>query len=249
MTLERILTVVLLAHAPALSAQPERAGSEEPAPRSSSESPPESGWARVRHPTLPVTLDLPDGASYRQVRSFPLGSPRGRGGRRWEFTLFGVRSLDEAGVRYHALEVALFRIGASTRGIEAAELARLSAHIRDPVAVESLLRRVLYASSPAVHLRDLGLEFVDGLAARRFEVDRIVARGTAAERPIEGEVVLIPLDRSSAMIVSARFDPKATPRERKVLFLRILRSIRLDAHPGGDLQAARTPAGPRRLAF
>lgn len=235
-TLARILIVILLAHPPILWAQPQLPKSGKAAP--------ETHWARIQHPALPVTLDMPADAATRQVRSFPLGSPRGRGGRRQEFTLFGIRSLDKAGLRYRALEVALFSIDAGTHGIEASELVRLAGRIRDVAAIESLVLHLLYETRERVELRDLGLEFIDGLPGRRFAVERLVAPGTPDERHISGEIVLLPLDRTSAMIVMARFDPKATPRERKALFLRILRSIRLDDRPSGALDAASPPAGP-----
>jgi hypothetical protein len=67
--------------------------------------------------------------------------------------------------------------------VEPDALASLAARIGDPAATESLLRAALW-SGRDVELRDLGRDLVGALAARRFAVVAIVARGTRDERRI-----------------------------------------------------------------
>jgi hypothetical protein len=183
-------------------------------------------WTRIQHPEIPVTLDLPDDASFQDVRAFSLGSPRRRDGRPVRITLFGIRPLDENRLRYNALEVALFWLTPQTAAVEEADLHALPRNLHDARRTEAFLRAVLHRGSSRTRFEDRGFELIDGAPARRATLSRVTAPGTRDERTIEGAVFLIAPSGSSALAVVVRFDEQATEHEREVLLPRIVHSIR-----------------------
>jgi hypothetical protein len=198
-------------------------------------------WARIQHPAIPVTLDLPGDASYQDVRSFPLGNPRRKDRRPIRLTLFGIRPLDENRLRYHAVEIALFWLTEETEGVEEADLVAMPRTLRRARHTESFLRGVLYRGPARVRFRDRGFELIDGAPARAADLERITAPGTPDERTIGGEVYLIAPSRRAALAVVVRFDPQATGHERDVLVPRIVRSIRFGDPDDEPLEVRRLP--------
>jgi hypothetical protein len=184
------------------------------------------GWTRIRHPEIPVTMDLPGDASYQDVRAFALGSPRRRDHKPLRITLFGIRPLDESRLRYNAVEVALFWLTQDSEAVEEADLRALPRTLHDASRTEAFLRAVLHRGAARVRYADRGFELIDGVPARRADLSRVAAPGTPDERTIEGEVFLISPSGRAALAVVVRFDPQATEREREVLLPRIVRSIR-----------------------
>lgn len=190
------------------------------------EAPVRADWVRVEHPEYPFSLELPEETAVYRTGKFSLGWPRSRGRERMEFTLFGIRPIPGPRVAYHALQIAFFWITDDAEGADAATLRTLARRTPEAHQVERFLRAVFY-SGMSVELTDRGSDRVSGHPARRTAVTWQAAGGTPDERPIEGEVILVPVSPLAALVVIARFDAAATSQERNEVFRRILRSVRL----------------------
>jgi hypothetical protein len=187
---------------------------------------PATAWKRVQHPTLPIWFEAPPGTTQKTAAVFSLASPWLDARGRPDFSLFGIRTVSEAGHAYKALELAFVWLTDALAGVEAEALVGLSRRLDDADAVLDLVAGALYAGRD-VELADLGRDRVGARPARRFEVAVTIARGTRDERGVRGEGALIPVSESAALAVIARFDAAATDDERERVFPRILRSIRI----------------------
>jgi hypothetical protein len=195
------------------------------------------GWARIQHPEMPVTMDLPEDASYQDVRSFSLGAPSRKDRKPQRVTLFGIRALDENELRFHAVEIAMFWLTDAVRGVEAEDLRSMPRSLHDAEATERFLRRVLYRLPARVEFEDQGLELIDGVPARRAALSRVTAPGTPDQRTVEGSVFLIAPSLDAALAVVVRFDPQSTRLERETMFPNIMRSIRFGSDDDDPLEA------------
>ena len=172
----------------------------------------------------------------RPATLFSLARPRSDD-RAWiDVTLFGVRLLEDRAATVQAVQFGFFWITDEFQGVDARSLAELFGAIDDASRVESFLRGAFYARD-RVEIEDLGGEFIDRYPARRVAVARTVAAGTRDERRVRGEAVVVPMTRRAALALIVRFDERSTDEERRGIFPRVFRSVRLLDSPDAPLQA------------
>jgi hypothetical protein len=160
-----------------------------------------------------------------------------------EVLKFGIRGVSFGDGVLYALEVAFFRVTAANVGVEERQLGLLHSHIERPEVAQELFRRAFLdhlapSGVPNARFRDLGAATIDGRPARGFHGERRVSWRVEAGRivPCEDcaygdyEIYVVPLDARAALVVWARFLAE-TPEERRVVFPRILRSIRIESAP------------------
>ncbi len=204
-------------------------------------------WIRVEHPELPLSFEVPDGTRLQGANVFSLGQAVRNDQRRVDVPMYGVRTLDERRVVYHALHFGFFWLTDEIRGADAERLRGLGGQIGDPAVVQAFLRGVFYRRHE-VDLYDAGRAAVGGYPARRVRIVWTVAPGTADERSVLGEAYLIPISETAALAIIARYDPAASERERTRLFPRIVRSIAIGPDSRDPSEQARARRRERALS-
>lgn len=186
-------------------------------------------WVRIRHPQLPLSLELPNRTAIEQVRRFPLAPMLLRDGRRPVITLFGIRPAGSEPDGAHSAEIAVLWLTPAFEGVEPAWLAALSERIKDPAYVARGLRQALYRRIPKVILADAGDDFVDGRPARRLSVSRRLRVKPGYPVQIPGKIVVVPVRPDAALVIVAQFDRASGPAERADLLDRVAGSLELGA--------------------
>lgn len=194
-------------------------------------------WIRVVHRQFPISFEIPAQTSLQSGTVFTLASARADDRAEIEVDLFGIRPLPR---QLAAIQLAFFWVTEEYLGASRDSLADLRVEIGQPGTVESFLRSVFYGprGTRDVELRDVGLDFVDGLPARRVSLLRSIAVGTENERTVTGAALVAPVSGSSSLVIIARFHEESTREERDVVFPRVIHSLKIGGSPGrGALQS------------
>jgi hypothetical protein len=189
-------------------------------------------WIHVSHREFPLSFDLPAAATFQRAGDFSLARARTDAKERVQVDIFGVRPLPR---RLAAVQFGFYWVTADYDGVDADTMRQVQGSIGQPVMVASFLRSVFFQRMD-VRLEDRGRRFIDGHLARHTAAFLTVAAGTPDERTIEGEIVLVPISKQTALVAIVRFDPEATDDERTLFFPHVLDSLRIGESGEGSRQ-------------
>jgi len=180
-------------------------------------------WIVARHPELGITFEAPKNTYVQYGYPYAVG-PDLKSGEEIKTHRFGIRELHRGGASLFALEWAFFIVTNEYRGVKPGDLDALPHRLGDTEFTYDFIRRVFFTPKWPAQLSELGDTIVGDRRGRRFSY--LAGSEKVIGRP-RGEIILVPLDGQSALVICSTFSKKILPEEEEILFPKIVRSVRV----------------------